>query len=51
MTDEEQRKIDEELKKEIHEAKKDHVDQMDVSERAEMLEGKIPTEPKKKDDD
>ena len=47
MADEERPKIDEDLKKEILASKK--ADQMDISERAAALEGKIPTKPKEED--
>ena len=50
MTDEEKKEIDKDLKKEILDASKDHIEVKDVSERAEMLEGKIPTKPKEKED-
>ena len=40
MPEEERKKIDEDLKKEILASKK--VSEMDVEERAKMMEGKIP---------
>ena len=47
MADEERKKIDEDLKKEILASKK--VSEMDVEERAKMMEGKIPMKkPEKK---
>jgi len=47
MADEERKKIDDDLKKEILASKK--VSEMDVEERAKMMEGKIPFEKKKED--
>ena len=48
MADEKERqKIDEDLKKEILASKKESG--MDISERAELLEGKIPTKPRKEE--
>ena len=51
MMSEEERKIPEDLKKELLERTHDEGEgTLDVSERAKMLEGKIPTKPKEEDE-